>query len=81
MVDWSKCPLCGATDFEVSSVETIIGIADISLFRNGAILDRAEWGGETKMIWDSSETTSYFCTLCGDDLPKDYQEELAKVLR
>lgn len=80
MVDWSKCPHCGAEDFEVASQESILGLGGIYLSRKENSVITAEWSGYTEIVWDTSETTGYVCTNCSEPLPKGYQDDLKKAL-
>lgn len=79
MPDFRVCPACGE-ELEAKSEEKLYGDNRPQLTLDDAgELVKAEWG-ITEPDWESSTTTRYFCGVCGEDLPPEYQDALDAAL-
>lgn len=76
MTNLRVCPHCGREDFPLSSVESVEGLADITLEGE----QTARWQGTVEANWELSVTRYYICRSCGRSLPEEYAVILDRLL-
>lgn len=79
-INFSECPLCGVTQFEIASEERLYAANHLRTdVDDQGQLTNAEWT-VTEPAWETSTTIRYLCDICGETLPERYQEAIDQAL-